>query len=78
MALVRTLLRLAPAKDNVLGLCHKARVFTPATPPPDSFDAEGHPQHPQPVVAGLKPVITIPVPVQRRALKRQEKMKRER
>ena len=73
---LRYLLRLVPAKDNVLGLYSKAHVFTTSAEPPTLcrptlFDPFGR------AVEELKPVITIPVPVQKRALKRQDKIRRE-
>ena len=69
---LRSLLRLVPVTDNVLGLSSKAHVFTTTAVPPTLFDGYGR------AVEELKPVITIPVPVQKRALRRQEKIRRER
>ena len=72
---LRSLFRVSSVTENVLGSYTKSHVLfcTTAVPqPPTLFDGHGR------AVEELKPVITIPVPVQKRALKRQEKMKRER
>ena len=68
---LRSLGRLSPVTDNILGHHSKAHVFLLSTAAPTIFHQSGR------GVEELKPVITIPVPVQKKALRRQDKMRRE-